>query len=559
MNNLFSLLEKKEKFRFFILQFFWLFCSALYSFNIFLYATFLTSLSDNKIVNFDSIEKLKSYIILISTNYYLLIFGIIILLVSFLSNSTYYILLKKSALQTYSVSERIQKNILKYFLNQDFEIFIKDDFSKKVSVIMNDSNKVGGLINTLGNIGFFLGNFIFSISILLFINFKIALLSFFILFFLYFFLFYLSKNKLSQNSQTFSNVNNIKTQILINCFQGIREIKIYRFENFQLEEFKKISKDLVVSRLSTRLLSETSKIYTETIFFIFLFLLVVYSFYNSLLQSSVSQFVIAFIMCLFRIVPSFQYFYSISSSFKDSQESINKTFTQVAKSKFELIQKVKQANKNFNNLELKNVNFYHREKKILCNLNLKINTGDKILISGKTGSGKSTLLDVISGLRKINDGYIILDNKNINDYVHQFLKISYVPQNSYFVNKSIVENIGLGQPTSKLDLDKIRNISKYLLIEDLLSENKPMGDFGNFFSGGQKQRIALARCLYFDSELILFDEATSALDKQTEKSVIQNLLLNNPNKTLIFVSHSDYLKVFFKKALILEEGSLREI
>ena len=176
MIKLFNLFEKEEKLRFVTLQFFWLFCSALYSFNIFLYATFLTSLSDNKIVNFHLIDKLKSYILLISTNYYLLIFGLIILLVSFLSNSIYYILLKKSTLQTYSVSERIQKNILKYFLNQDFEIFITDDLSNKVSVIMNDSNKVGGFINALGNIGFFLGNFIFSISILLFINLKIAIL-----------------------------------------------------------------------------------------------------------------------------------------------------------------------------------------------------------------------------------------------------------------------------------------------------------------------------------------------------------------------------------------------
>lgn len=559
MIKLFSLLEKEEKLRFVILQIYWLFCSALYSFNIFLYATFLTSLSDNKIVNFHLIEKLKSYILLISTNYYLLIFGLIILLVSFLSNSIYYILLKKSALHTYSVSERIQKNILKYFLNQDFEIFITDDLSKKVSVIMNDSNKVGGLINSLGNTGFFLGNFIFSISILVFVNLKIATLSFFILFILYFLIFYLSKNKLFQNSKIFSNVNNIKTKILINCFQGIREIKIYGFENFQLEELKKISKDLVVSRLSTRILSEIPKVFTETIFFMFLFLLVVYSFYNQSLQSSVSQFVLVFIMCLFRIVPSFQYFFSISSSFKDTEESLSKTSTQVTKNKSELAKKVTQVNKNFNNLELKKVDFYHKEKKILCNLNLKINAGDKMLISGKTGSGKSTLLDVISGLRKINDGNIILDNKNINNYLHQVLKISYVPQNSYFVNKSIVENIALGQLTSKQDHDKIKNISKYLFIDDLLSENKAMGDFGNFFSGGQKQRIALARSLYFDSKLILFDEATSALDKQTEESVVQNLLLNNPNKTLIFVSHSDYLKVFFKKAFILEGGSLRKI
>jgi ABC-type bacteriocin/lantibiotic exporter with double-glycine peptidase domain len=185
--------------------------------------------------------------------------------------------------------------------------------------------------------------------------------------------------------------------------------------------------------------------------------------------------------------------------------------------------------------------------------------GDKIFISGKTGSGKSTLLDIISGLRKINGGNIILNNKNIDNNLHQVLKISYVPQNSYFVNKSIVENIALGQQTSKVDLDKIKEISKYLFIDDFLNENKAMGDFGNFLSGGQKQRVALARSLYFDNELILFDEATSALDLKTEKSVVKNLLLNNPNKTLIFVSHNDYLIEFFKKIYILEEGNLKKI
>ena len=559
MNKLFSILEKKEKLRFVVLQIFWLFCSALYSFNIFLYATFLTSLSDNSIVNFDLIEKLKSYILLFSTDYYLLIFGLIILSISFLSNSMYYILLKKTSFFTYSVSERIQKNILNYFLYQDFEIFIANDLSKKVSVIRNDSNKLGGLINSHGNISFCLGNFIFSISILLFINLKIAILSFCILFMIYFFIFYLAKSKLLQNSKTFSNVNNLKTQILINCFQGIREIKIYGFEHFQVEEFKKISKDLISSRLSTKLLSESPKIFTETIFFLFLFLLIIYSFYNPSLQSSISQFVLVFIMCLFRIVPSFQYFYSIFSNLKDTQNSLSKTLAQVDQNTPELTRTITQVNQNFNNLELKNVNFYHKEKKILANLNFKINVGDKIFISGKTGSGKSTLLDIISGLRKINGGNIILNNKNIDNNLHQVLKISYVPQNSYFVNKSIVENIALGQQTSKVDLDKIKEISKYLFIDDFLNENKAMGDFGNFLSGGQKQRVALARSLYFDNELILFDEATSALDLKTEKSVVKNLLLNNPNKTLIFVSHNDYLIEFFKKIYILEEGNLKKI
>lgn len=562
MKKIFNLLLKEEKIKFIILQLFWSLCSLFYSLNVFFYAAFLASLTDSKNINFEILKKFEFYLRNFSSDYYLVVSGFIIFLLSFFSNLFYFILLKKTTSFTYSISERIQTDILKNFLFQDFEIFIKEDFSKKTSLIMNDSNRVGSVINSLGNIGFYFANCFFVILILLYINFKVTFASFFILSIFYFIVSYFSQKKLFINSQIFSNINKLKTQIIINCFQGIREIKIYRFEHYQIDQFKKISKDLVISRRSTRLLSETPRIFIESIFFLFVFLLSVYSFYNPFFQSSILEFILVFVICLFRLIPSFQYFYSCLTNLKDAQDSLDKTINQ-AKKKIINCTSSSMSKKNlFRDIELRNIVFVHDKKKVLNNVNLKIISGDKIFISGKTGSGKSTLLDIISGLRKINSGNILLNNLSIKKSLHEELNISYVPQNSYFINQSIFENIALGQNIEKIDFKKIKKITDYLHFDDFLSKknedsiNKNIGDFGNFLSGGQRQRVALARSLYFESHLLLLDEATSAIDLDTEKLIIKNLISNNVEKTIIFVSHNENLREFFEKIFVLKEGNL---
>ena len=156
---------------------------------------------------------------------------------------------------------------------------------------------------------------------------------------------------------------------------------------------------------------------------------------------------------------------------------------------------------------------------------------------------------------KPNKGEIFLNKKKIKLHKY-FLKnfFSYVPQKSYIINGSIKENIALAIDQNTINKKKI---IKCLKIADAYNfvKSLPKGinyickDGGKNLSGGQSQRLAIARALYFDSEIIIFDESTSSLDQQTEEKIFKNL--SKMSKTIIFISHNLKLKKFCNQKYIL--------
>ena len=106
------------------------------------------------------------------------------------------------------------------------------------------------------------------------------------------------------------------------------------------------------------------------------------------------------------------------------------------------------------------------------------------------------------------------------------------------------------------DLKKIFKILKIVELEDFIKDINDnsfsrIGERGSLISGGQKQRIAIARALYFDPQILILDEATNSIDYETEIKIINNIINEYPDLTLIKVSHSkhDYLNLFEKYIL----------
>ena len=132
-----------------------------------------------------------------------------------------------------------------------------------------------------------------------------------------------------------------------------------------------------------------------------------------------------------------------------------------------------------------------------------------------------------------------IDNSNIKNW---FSKISHVPQNIFLADTSIVENIAFGISKHKIDNSKIYNLLNECEMSEFVN-NLPDKEFTNIgergvqLSGGQRQRIGIARALYSDADLIILDEATSSLDGYTESKIIDNIIKNNIDKTLVIISH----------------------
>tara|TARA_B100001057_G_scaffold221315_2_gene221727 strand:+ start:17456 stop:19132 length:1677 start_codon:yes stop_codon:yes gene_type:complete len=197
--------------------------------------------------------------------------------------------------------------------------------------------------------------------------------------------------------------------------------------------------------------------------------------------------------------------------------------------------------KRFENLKFENITFNYNNNVIFKDLNLNISKNSFIGIKGKSGSGKSTLLYLIIGLINQSSGNIILNNKF--SYKTNRVNIGFVSQQPFLINDSIRKNIAFGVNPKNIDDNKIKELIKLLKLDDLINKSKNglnliIEEKSSNISLGQVQRIAIARCLYFNPDILVFDEPTSSLDKSNEENIIRILNKLKNKKTIIISSHS---------------------
>ena len=216
------------------------------------------------------------------------------------------------------------------------------------------------------------------------------------------------------------------------------------------------------------------------------------------------------------------------------------------------------------NIEFKNVSFsYDGKRNILKNINLKINSKQKIALVGPSGSGKTTIFRLLFKFYENYTGDILINNQNLRNIDENSLRsrLGIIPQDIVMFNDSIFYNIRYGNlDSSKDDVIKAARKAKIMnFIENLPKKfNTIVGERGLKLSGGEKQRIAIARTLLKNPDIILLDEASSSLDYNTEKEIKKNLNDFNINKTVLSVAHrlssiQDYDLIYF-----LDEGRILE-
>lgn len=193
-----------------------------------------------------------------------------------------------------------------------------------------------------------------------------------------------------------------------------------------------------------------------------------------------------------------------------------------------------------NGILMEHVSFCYDKKTVIKNFSACFEKGGKYALIGPSGCGKSTLLKLILGCLPEYAGSIRLDNREIRDCRPEQLwqQMSYIEQDVFLFNATILDNITLGGEFAKEQIEKALQDSA--LENDLLSMpdgvNTIVGENGSNLSGGQKQRVAIARALLHNRSVLLVDEGTSALDQENADRIEKNLL-SDPELTLILVSH----------------------
>ena len=234
-------------------------------------------------------------------------------------------------------------------------------------------------------------------------------------------------------------------------------------------------------------------------------------------------------------------------------------------------------------IEFKNIQFIYpsdvNNRKILDNLNLVFEPGQKVALVGESGCGKSTTVNLIERLYEPTDGEVLLDGVNINKYDLNYLRslIGYVQQEPVLFNSPIRDNIIFGRQElieKEFGGDSetlIKSACKEAYAKEFIDKIPEKYDYkvgvkGSKLSGGQKQRIAIARAILCNPKILILDEATSALDNKSEKKVQKALdNISNKNVTTVIIAHrlstiqNADLIYAIKNGKVVEKGTHEEL
>lgn len=186
-------------------------------------------------------------------------------------------------------------------------------------------------------------------------------------------------------------------------------------------------------------------------------------------------------------------------------------------------------------IEFKNIHLAFDGKRVIQNLSLKINKGDKVVISGKSGSGKSSLLSLVLGFTRPDRGEVLFDGVPVDEKTVWSVrkKIAYIDQD-VSLGAGIVQGLLdflSGLKANAHSVLKVNELMEFFHLDiDLLQKNVKE------LSGGERQRMAIVTAILLNRDVFFLDEVTSSLDKHLKKKVA-DYFLGREDSTCIIVSH----------------------
>lgn len=180
---------------------------------------------------------------------------------------------------------------------------------------------------------------------------------------------------------------------------------------------------------------------------------------------------------------------------------------------------------------------------LLKNVNLTINKGDTVLISGPSGSGKSTMLRILAGIWPFAEGTL---------EVPKDATTLFFPQNSYLPLGTLRHALCYPFPPVKDD-EKLRDILRLCRLGHLADKLNDTENWAHVLSPGEQQRLAFAKAMLIRPDLIFMDESTSALDEATEAALYVELRKQLPDATIVSAGHRKTLQAWHDRILKLAE------
>ena len=192
--------------------------------------------------------------------------------------------------------------------------------------------------------------------------------------------------------------------------------------------------------------------------------------------------------------------------------------------------------------QFEDVHFGYKETEVLHGISFQTKPGTMTAIVGPSGSGKSTIAKLMAGFWDVTSGSVRFGGQDIRQIPFEQLmgEISYVAQDNFLFDKSIRENIRMGNPAATDE--EVEAAAKAANCHDFIMQLEQgydtlAGDAGDRLSGGERQRITIARAMLKPASVVILDEATAYADPENEALIQQAISKLVAGKTLIVVAH----------------------
>ena len=215
-------------------------------------------------------------------------------------------------------------------------------------------------------------------------------------------------------------------------------------------------------------------------------------------------------------------------------------------------------------ISFEDVRFAYQEKEVLHGISFQAAPGSLTALVGESGSGKSTLAKLLVHYYDVTGGSIRIGGQRLTDMSVESLnqQISYVSQEQFLFNISLLENIRLGKPEASDE--EVMAAAQKAQCGEFLSRlpegiHTMAGDGGKQLSGGERQRISLARAILKDAPIVVLDEATAFMDPENEEKMNEAIGEVIQGKTVVVIAHRLYSITGADQICVLDQGRLADM
>ena len=467
-------------------------------------------------------------------------------------------------------SHYARNDIYKKIINSKVEFFDKSNTGELFELLMNDSGNFSTFFTQHGlQTSSYLVKTITYLIILLFVDLKLtAILA----------ISYVIANGalIASNKKTFSIINEIRklnisiTKWITEQVNGYEIIKSMQFEEKRLDKMKEL-----IDTYNTES-SKLDKIVRKYIFIYDFFSLLTTLFVVCIGGLDILSGVITYgaLMIFVNGTSTIKHFLDVFIRSVNSLNSSYISFVKILKFNNDFLPENdcgKLSLEKINNIQIENLNFsYNENKQILNNINIKVDSNDKIAIIGKTGSGKTTLVNLLCRFYELKDGTIKINGQDYKKYELSDLReqIGYVMQDVVIFEGNVFENINYAN--KKVSEEEIINICKKLNLHNkIISLEKGyktnLNKNKDLLSQGEKQMINFARILVENPSMIILDEVTSSLSYENEELIKNAINEIIKGRICIIIAHRlSTIKscdkiLLMKNGRIIEEGNHTEL